>query len=139
MKGKVVNEMKQKTILIFALLFTTFLASCSHTKDINLTTIKVLDIESITLLSLLPGNIIQIQDTKELNQLITTIQNLPLHQKITNPMSFDESLVQYTLQSDNLEITISIQSPYVCINDIWYLSDFTSCEQLNEKANELFH
>lgn len=139
MKGKVVNEMKQKTLLLFALLFTAFLASCSHTKDINLTTIKVLDIESITLLSLLPGNIIQIQDTKELNKLITTIQNLPLHQKITNPMSFDESLVQYTLQSDNLEITISIQSPYVCINDIWYLSDFTSCEQLNEKANELFH
>lgn len=131
--------MKQKTLLIFALLFTAFLVSCSHTKDINLTTINVLDIESITLLSLLPGNIIQIQDTKELNQLITTIQNLPLHQKITNPMSFDESLVQYTLQSDNLEITISIQSPYVCINDIWYLSDFTSCEQLNEKASELFH
>ncbi|HCL04043.1 MAG TPA: hypothetical protein DHW61_16820 [Lachnoclostridium phytofermentans] len=132
--------MKQKTLLLLTLLFTAFLASCSHTKDVNLTTIKVLDIKSITLLSLLPENIVQIHDTNELNQIITTIQHLPLHQKITNPMSFDESLVQYTLQgNDNIEFTISIQSPYVCINDIWYLSDFTSCEQLNEKANELFH
>ncbi|ABX41115.1 hypothetical protein [Lachnoclostridium phytofermentans] len=132
--------MKQKTLLLFTFLFTAFLASCSHTKDINLTTIEAIDIESITLLSLLPGNIMQIHDTNELNQLITTIQSLPLHQKIKNPMTFDESLVQYTLQgNDNNEITISIQSPYVCINDNWYLSDFTSCEQLNEKANELFH
>ena len=91
-------------------------------------------------MSLLPGDIIRIDDTKDLNQLITTLQSLPLHQKILNPMNFDESLVQYTLQSnDDIEITISIQSPYVCINDIWYLSDFTLCEQLKEKANELFH
>lgn len=132
--------MKQKTLLLLSLLFTTLLASCSRTKDISLTAIQVADIKSITLLSLLPGDIIRIDDTKDLNQLITTLQSLPLHQKILNPMNFDESLVQYTLQSnDDIEITISIQSPYVCINDIWYLSDFTSCEQLKEKANELFH
>jgi hypothetical protein len=136
----VVNDMKQKILLFLTLLFTALLASCSRTKDVSLTKMQGLDIKSITLLSLLPGNIIQIHDTSDLNQLITTMQNLPLHQKITNPISFDESLVQYTLQSnDNIEMTISIQSPYVCINDIWYLSDLTSCEQLNEKANELFH
>ncbi len=132
--------MKQKTLLLLSFLFTAFLASCSKTKDISLAAIQAQDIESITLLSLLPGDIIQIQDTKDLNQLITTIQNLPLHQEITYSMTFDENLVQYTLQSNNnIEITISIQAPYVCINDVWYLSDYTACDQLKEKANELFH
>ncbi len=131
--------MKQKIVFLL-FLFTAFLASCSRTKDVSLTTIQMADIESITLLSLLPGDIIQIQDTKELDQLITTLKNIPLYQKIAKPISFNESLVQYTLQcNNNLEITVSIQSPYVCINNIWYLSDFTSCEQLKEKANELFH
>lgn len=102
--------------------------------------IQVADIKSITLLSLLPGDIMQIDDTKDFNQLLATLQNLHLRNKISSPINFDESLVQYTLQSnDNIDITISIQSPYVCINDIWYLSDFASCKKVTEKANELLH
>lgn len=132
--------MKQKALLLLSLLFTALLTSCTHVKVWSLTTIQAADIESITLLSLLPEDIVEIKDSADLHKLIETLQNLPLHHKMTTPVTFDDSLVQYTLRGNHhTEITISIQSPYVCINEEWYLSELSACEQLKEEANALFH
>ena len=132
--------MKQKALLLLSLLFTALLTSCTHVKVWSLTTIQAADIESITLLSLLPEDIVEIKDSVDLHKLIETLQNIPLHHKMTTSVPFDDSLVQYTLRGNHhTEITISIQSPYVCINEEWYLSELSACEQLKEEANALFH